>query len=488
MAFLEINPKYQDFLRRHGLAGADEFLQLPAVVISGHPDRHVAQVSIGQGPDAVAGFLKREHRVRWKDRVANACAGFGFVSKSVRESLVLQLLPGAGIGCPEWLAVGEDDRGRAFLLVRELAGCLDLRVFLRQLRAATPRERYRFARRLGEVLARLHDAGFVHGDLYAKHTLVDSATGEVLFLDWQRSSYRTRVGWRQRRRDLAALQATLADDLVRPRERLACLRAYLRGTGRQLRRRASSVRRLADALLRRRHVREQRQPPLGTGTQNLIWVDGEALCVTREFWARCRGQVPRWLNEETEALRPQYAARLTSERVALPGGSRAVLVRRRVFLPFAWLWGRLRRKRPTSPELRQAGILFRLQRYGIPTPRLLAVGQRETAPGWLESFLLVEPPADTVPLTDWLAEHDDRGHLFEQGLALLRRLHEAGCHFGTDGAGAWRVRARPGEPPSLILGSVAGLSTGRRPAGTDVAWLQREFARFRPARECLAGR
>src|SRR5215472_11412029 len=130
MAFVEINPKYQDFLRRQGLVSAGQFLRLPAVVISGHPDRHVAQVALGTGPDAVNAFLKREHRVWWKDRLAGAWAGFGLVSKSYREARVLQALERAGLPCPEWIAAGEDERGRAFLLVRELTRFLDLRVFL----------------------------------------------------------------------------------------------------------------------------------------------------------------------------------------------------------------------------------------------------------------------------------------------------------------------------------------------------------------------
>jgi tRNA A-37 threonylcarbamoyl transferase component Bud32 len=424
MAFVEINPKYQDLLCRHGLVGADEFLQLPSVVISGHPDRHVAQVTLGHGPEAVTAFLKREHRVCWKDRLANACAGFGFASKAVHEALLLQLLPRGGVGCPEWLAFGEDDRGRAFVLVRELTGCRDLRVFLEERQGATPGQRYRFARRLGEALARMHAAGFDHPDLYAKHVLVEPHTEAIYLLDWQRSHYRTAIGWRRRRRDLAALHATLADRLVRPRERLACLRAYLRASGRPLM--SGDLRligRFADALLRRRHVREQHQTPLGTGTQNLIWLNGEALCVTREFWARCGGELPAWLAACGAA---PLAGRLVSAQVELPDGGRAVLVRRRRFQPLRWLWGRLRRRRPASPELRQAGMLFRLQRHGVPTPRLLAVGQRETAPGWLESFLLVEPLPDAAPLGDWLSNSEDRETLLERAFARLGRPTRAG--------------------------------------------------------------
>src|SRR5918911_1498663 len=152
MALVEINPKYQDLLRRHGLVSPGQFLSLPAVIISGHPDRNTAQVTLGGPGEVLPAFLKREHRVPWKERLANAWAGFGLISKSCREARTLRALQQAGVGCPEWIAAGEDDKGRAFLLVRELTGTLDLRVFARR-HSASPGGRYRFARRLGEALA-----------------------------------------------------------------------------------------------------------------------------------------------------------------------------------------------------------------------------------------------------------------------------------------------------------------------------------------------
>src|SRR5262245_57018947 len=114
MAMLEINPRYRALLERQGLTRFEAFLSLPAVIISGHPDRNVARMTLETGPDSVGAFLKREHRVRWRDRLANAWAGFGLASKSRREAVVLRALEGTGVGCPEWVAVGEDGAGRAF--------------------------------------------------------------------------------------------------------------------------------------------------------------------------------------------------------------------------------------------------------------------------------------------------------------------------------------------------------------------------------------
>ena len=208
---------------------------------------------------------------------------------------MLRDLKAAGIGCPEVIAAGEDDRGQAFLLVREL-DALDLRVVLRD-RLIVREERLRLRGQLGETLAHIHAAGFDYRDLYSKHVLVGTDEPNIHFLDWQRSCRRQVVSGRAHWRTLAALDATVADDLATPRERLACLRSYLgKRIGRpSLRHAVGVIQRLRERLLRRRHIREQRQPP-PTVAQNLIWLDGEALCVTRAFQAVLKGQVPRWLS------------------------------------------------------------------------------------------------------------------------------------------------------------------------------------------------
>jgi tRNA A-37 threonylcarbamoyl transferase component Bud32 len=399
MAFVETNPRYRTLLEQAGLTAPEHFLALPAVIVSGHPDRHVARVTVGTGPSAVAGFLKREHRIPWRDRFTNAWAGFGFVSKSSREAFLLHALQQTGIGCPEWIAVGEDGRGRAFLLVKEIAGAMDLRL-LCGAEMARGRKRRWLARQLGQALARMHEAGFNHPDLYAKHVLVDPGSGQICFLDWQRSRYRRRVGWAERCWDLAALDATLTDNLATPRERLVCLHAYLRhvhergGTALSrppladlLRQIQGRVRR----LLPKRSVQAVRCEVLPAPPQLLLWLDGEALCVTQDFWDELRGEVPDWLPLRSAA--PGLWERTTRDEVELPGNRHGLLVRRWRHQPLAWLWAALRGKRPASPELRQAAAIFHRQRQGVEAPRLLAFGQRRAFPWRTESFLLTEVAA-----------------------------------------------------------------------------------------------
>src|SRR5581483_1730970 len=97
MAFLEIHPHYQHFAQQQGLMAAADFLDMPSLIICGHPDRNVARVTIGAGSSALPAFLKCEHRVRWKDRLINALACFGLIAKSRREAALLGSLQQAGI-------------------------------------------------------------------------------------------------------------------------------------------------------------------------------------------------------------------------------------------------------------------------------------------------------------------------------------------------------------------------------------------------------
>ncbi len=473
-ARLHVNPHYREFLEQRGLTTTADFLSLTGVIVCGHPDRHVLRVTLGGAEEPLIGFMKREHRVPRLGRLTNALAGFGFVSHSCREARLLRELRHAGVACPEWIAAGEDRSGRAFLLVRELGGTVDLRLFLQGQR--DPGRRRFLLRKLGKALAHMHDAGFDHPDLYGKHVLVESRSLEAHLLDWQRSRKRRHISWPLRWRDLAALHATVALELASPRERFACLRGYLMATlpkplVRQATRKAvQHIERTVQRLLRHRHIREERQLPLPGTAQRLIWLDGEALCVTPELHAM---------------LGPQPSADLDAQHrlhqsFTNPAGTiQATLVRRRADWPLRWLWAWLRGKPLQSHEVRQAALLFRLQRYGLRTPRLFAFGQKHFPPRRTESFLLTQALPDAHDLAAWLggraaqplftAERKQRWRLVREAAGVLRRLHEARCYFASKLAALpLQVQASGGAAPSVVLGSVDGLRIHRRAREWDV--------------------
>jgi Lipopolysaccharide kinase (Kdo/WaaP) family len=479
---VEIQPRYRQWLGRLGLVRAEQFLSLSGTIISGHPDRNVQRLTLEAAGERVAVYLKREHRVSVWVRFLNALAGFGFVSRSVREACILEALRRESIGCPEWIAAGEDGCGRAFLMVREVEDAVDVRTFLRD--HAEPTRRRQVARRLGNLIAHLHRTGFDHPDLYAKHVLVRLGDDSLVLLDWQRSRRRLVVSWRQRVRNLAALNATMADDVATSRDRLACLQTYLdeaTDVPHPLVRRAClSVQHQTARLLRRRHIREKRQFPLPAEAQDWIALDGEALAITSALQRLVSGSLD-WLALDQQPLPPGQT--LMRRWLMLGNGRRTLLVRRRCLQPFAALWAWLRRRRLASPEQRHASLLLRLERHGVPAPRVLAMGQRRAYLGQLESFLLTEPAKDTVPLDVWLMWQTEgrrtrsmlrlRRKVLREAGALLARLHEASCYLSTTTTGCpLAVRITPEGTSQVVLAGVEEVQPMRRAcrrlAGRDV--------------------
>jgi hypothetical protein len=149
---------------------------------------------------------------------------------------------------------------------------------------------------------------------------------------------------------------------------------------------------------------------------------------------------------------------LEEVKVPLGPGRWGTLVRRSARSLSRWLtsWWR---KAP-APEVRQAALLFRLQRYGVLAPRLLAFGQRRNHIWRQDSFLLTETP----PLTGSLGEllkpttlPSRRGTLLRRAGELVRRLHDAGLHvggLGEDFAG----RCAVSEEGLLFLTRIDGLT------------------------------
>jgi tRNA A-37 threonylcarbamoyl transferase component Bud32 len=250
---LEIDPA----LAARGYATFQSLFTHPgAEVIGGHRSRQVARFELGP----CRGFLKRQHWIPWKDYFASWWAGFGFVDRSRREWNTLVALRQQSIPCPEPLAVGRRN-GQSFLLVRELAGSVDLQTYLAN-PAVTKTDRRALARRLGQTLARLHMAGFTHPDLYAKHVFIGLADQAIALIDFQRTTFRRWVGWRQRWRDLAALDASLGEHVISEAERLHLLAAYLRETGAVplLKKAVAAIRRRTRHLLKRRKIQAMRHP------------------------------------------------------------------------------------------------------------------------------------------------------------------------------------------------------------------------------------
>jgi tRNA A-37 threonylcarbamoyl transferase component Bud32 len=443
---LTINPVFADLFARVGLSAPSAFLDLPGEVVCGHPDRHVVRVEIPG--EARAFYLKRQHIVGWREKLRNQLAGFGRVSRCEREAAVLQRLGAANLPVPRWAAFGTH-RGRAFLLVEEVPDAVDLRRALGD-GALSPAERRRLATNIGKAIAAVHAAGFGTPDLTAKHVLVNRETLAVTFLDWQ-SATRGRVTAVRRAYALGALHASLAPEFASRADRMRALRAYARP--------ALSVQNILRAAARhagRRSVRDQLQPQPDARPQRLVWLAGEAVCAVPEIaavWPRLVIEPPFYGFGPNGATPVRFADR------------KAVLVRGTTFAPL----GRFRAWLRATPW-RSAGatigrVLFHLERYGVPAPRLFAFGQRLTSSTRAEWFALYEAPPG-VPLRRWrrTAGSGQRRALFGVVRECLTKLHAAGCVLA-DGRAALVVHNESvciGDPRAVRIVRRVSSSARRR--------------------------
>lgn len=406
---IEVQPTARDSFQAMGLISPSAFLNLSGEIVSGHPDRHVMRVEL---PDGRVCFLKKQHRVRWQERLKNWRAGFGWSSKSVREGRILKEITRRNIATPNWLAFGECDN-RAFLLVEAISHVDDLRRL-----AHTQKIDHELAKHLGQFCAELHNAGADHPDLCAKHLLIDRNTHDITLLDWQRASIGRPVSWQQRINALAALAATtpecvssrLCGRFLWAYRRIARAHSAFCPSFAHLTRAISGK---AQRLERRRGIREQRQPPLTAKAQRLVWLDGEALCA---------------LPEVADDLRSP-SARTALYDESRNGSEWCLSTRPKAKLQVrsypSWFHGRSWR----APEVRLARLLFHLERFHLEAPKLLAYGQRRNR-NRIEAFILFEHHLNaSTGLGASLREASSfRSERLQENLVnVMNRLHEAGC-------------------------------------------------------------
>lgn len=405
-----VHPCFAALFAELGLTTAEAFLDLPGEVVSGHPDRHVMRVEL---PGAGAFYLKRQHIVGFRERLRNARAGFGWVSRCAREATILGALAAVRLPAPQWAAVGAH-RGRAFLLVEEVPDAVDLRALLSD-NTMSVGARRALAATLGRAVAAIHAAGFTTPDLTAKHVLVNPETFAVTFLDWQNAT-RGAVSAEQRADALGALHASLAGELASPRERLRALAAN-RAVGGSVG--VDAIRHAAAKFAGRRSVREQLAP--AAPVQRLVWLAGEAVCVVPEVADDC----PR------PAIAAPFYGGPAGEFTLRFAGRDAVLVRGHSFAPLGRVRAWLRAMPWRSPGVTIGRVLFHLERHGVPAPRLLAFGQRLTGAARADWFALYEAPRGEL-LRDWrrTAPTSQRRDLLPALRDCLAKLHAAGCLLG----------------------------------------------------------
>lgn len=274
----DIAPGEEGLLARHGLTGLEAAFRwntgarLDKAGLEGWRQRWRIVLAQEKGEPRVF-YLKRFSRPplrrqweRWKE-------GHARLSTAGVEWTNARLLAEAGVPAVTAVAFGQEMAGpwerRSFVLTSEVAGESLERWVPAHLPPAGQEpdlaRRRRLLGRLAGLVARLHEAGFVHRDLYLSHVFIEGE--DFRLIDLQRV-FRPR--WRRRWlvKDLAALHFSTPADRVGRWERLRFLCRYVQvlsaREGPRVRA-ADRARRLARLIDRKARWMARRRPELAVG-------------------------------------------------------------------------------------------------------------------------------------------------------------------------------------------------------------------------------
>ncbi len=478
MAILDIQPAYREALEAAGLAAFEAlYAAAGACIVDGHRQRSVSRLELARpGAEPLVLYVKR----RWGEAAqapwTALLRGRWPKPPAAREWANLRALAEAGGHVADPVAHGRTEGAggpRSLLAVRAVEGP-SLAAWLH---TEGPRERPEAMRRVAVAVGRavrgLHDAGFVYRDLYAKHLFLeelDAAAGpRVVFIDAQRLGRRTR---RRARKDLARLYATTLVPGVRPVDRLRMLRAYL---GERWSR--PEARGLIERVLREAHrvaergrdphlIAERRTAPPGMvplADETMAVVDGGRLRINEAFRGHLEAAglvtLDALMAHGGEVFREKDGrSTVRAELPSLGDKPVAVYLKRYTRVP-----PRLALRRtislgePTSQAVEEMKQIVRVTEAGVPTMRIVAVGEALAHGGRTERSCLVteEVPGATqadvhaearfAPPADPGRTREKRQLLRSMG-ELVRRFHRAGfvhrdlylCHI--------LIRKTGGEP------------------------------------------
>ncbi len=244
---LMVHPDYLKTLADGGLCDMDALLVTPGQRrldkrgLASWRQRLVLSLNTSNGVQKC--YLKRFTQPPLRQQLMNLLAGLG--STAAVEFYWLRQTTALGIGTPQVVACGTRRKGfrevASLLLTAELHG-ESLEKWLPRRAASLSQDMKRsLSQSLAALVAKLHNAGLVHRDLYLSHIFI-SAKGandiELSLLDLQRV---VRTRWRRWRwivKDLAALNYSTPLSAATNADRVRWLKLYLNERGVSANRRA----------------------------------------------------------------------------------------------------------------------------------------------------------------------------------------------------------------------------------------------------------
>ena len=195
--------------------------------------RERLRVTIPDGDGTHVFYLKRFHRPPRRAQRVVRRAGCGANSLAGLEWAWMRRIAGGGIACVRPVAFGEELRGRSerrsAILTEAVPGDALERWVARW--TVADRERItRLIRPLARLIARFHEKGYIHRDLYLSHVFHDVEARpdqSLCLIDLQRII--RPIWWRNRWivKDLASLNYSTPSCLIHRTDRLRWLKHYL---------------------------------------------------------------------------------------------------------------------------------------------------------------------------------------------------------------------------------------------------------------------
>ena len=237
---LVIDPPFRDALQRAKLASVPAVLAcLGDQLAAWSRTSDTIRWRLPQGEPVV--YIKRYHFPRWKQRIRGMFRGTFFqASRAKSEYRALSLMRALGIQAVRPIAYGERRVGHflrsCFLITEAVPEAISLSTFIKRFGHHPETPRARAARReiltsLARQVRHMHEAGFVHRDLFWRNVLIRPLPDdrfEFYFLD---ASVGKRIRLQPRRqenivRDIAAM-GVMAPDFCSKSDQLRFLLEYL---------------------------------------------------------------------------------------------------------------------------------------------------------------------------------------------------------------------------------------------------------------------
>ncbi|MFH0963263.1 MAG: lipopolysaccharide kinase InaA family protein [Planctomycetota bacterium] len=421
-----------------------------------------------------------------KEKLAAFLPTLASRTRALNEWFALHAALGAGLRVPRPLGIVQRRSREApieSILVTaalpERARRLDL--FLDSLGDGRGADLASLWRAIAVAVGRLHAAGLVHNELFAKHIFVSAAPDarppfrwEVHFLDLQNARVRRATALRARARDLAALRASVPPFILPTTGWNEFLRSYVASCPPDvrypaLRRAVGSAQRKLGANRRVTRMLYEWADPATAGPQARLPLRESIIQVSESLRERLLVHADYaqaladaglattldFLYCEGSAIRAKESRSIS--RLTLKTGERSVplyLKRHEGQTLGQVLAELLRTGRIESPGLHEAANIQLLRSRGIAAPIVVAAGE-ELKPFWTRrSFLLTAALEGARPLDDFFREKSAQAprlktKIIDHLARLARHLHASGFHHQDFYLN--HVFIRPDEKPELIL-------------------------------------